>query len=641
MPENASDIPVPAILEYLPYRKNDFTRVRDAPTQSYLAAHGYAVVRLDLRGTGDSEGVMLDEYLEQELQDGVDAIKWIAAQDWCDGNVGMVGISWGGFNGLQIAALRPSALKAVITHCSTDDRYADDVHYMGGCVLGEQLSWASNMFARNTLPPDPMNVGDQWRKMWLERLKGSGLWLKNWLEHQRRDQFWKHGSVCEDWSDIQIPVYAVSGWADGYPRSVFRLIENLQGPKKGLVGPWAHHYPHLGQPGPAIGFLQEQLRWWDHWLKGQSTGIMDEPMLRLYMQKSVPPKGWYRERPGRWVSEPCWPSPNITRTVFHLGSDRGLSLSHPTAHTKFTHKSPCNVGLASGKWCGYSKPGDAPLDQCRDDAGSLCFETAPLTEPLEIAGDANLTLELSVDRPVAQIAARLVDVAPDGSATRVSFGVLNLTHRDSHEFPEPLVPGKRYRVNIPMKHVAQQFAAEHIVRLAISTNYFPMIWPTPEPVTLTLYTQGSALELPLRALSSNDTEPVEFLEPAMGAQLDIEALEEPDSYYRIVGNAATGAFAIEIAGGDGVFRIVDSDLTLQKQSYETYRVQPDIPGSESGETRWELSMKRGDWSMSSITRTTLTSDQENFIIKAKIEVWEGEKLIHDDEWNDRIPRDLV
>ncbi|WP_397544107.1 CocE/NonD family hydrolase [Roseovarius salis] len=199
-PVTAADQPVPAILEYLPYRKNDMTVERDASMQPYLAARGYAVVRLDLRGAGDSEGLMVDEYTEQELQDGYDAIAWIAAQDWCDGNVGMIGISWGGFNGLQVAAKRPPALKAIVTLCSTDDRYADDIHYMGGCMLGEQLGWASIMFGRNSLPPDPVNVGDAWREMWRERLRGSGLWLKNWLEHQRRDAFWKHGSICEDWS---------------------------------------------------------------------------------------------------------------------------------------------------------------------------------------------------------------------------------------------------------------------------------------------------------------------------------------------------------------------------------------------------------------------------------------------------------
>ncbi|WP_349368500.1 CocE/NonD family hydrolase [Salinarimonas sp.] len=641
MPADARTNPVPAILEYLPYRKNDLTTERDASMQPYLAGHGYAVVRLDLRGSGDSEGLMADEYLPQELQDGCDAIAWIAAQDWCDGQVGMIGISWGGFNGLQIAALRPPALKAIVTLCSTDDRYADDIHYMGGCLLGEQLSWASIMFGRNTLPPDPENVGSRWREMWRERLDGSGLWLKNWLEHQTRDAFWKHGSVCEDWDAIRIPVYAVSGWADGYCRSVFRLMQNLRGPKKGLVGPWAHRYPHLGAPGPAIGFLQEELRWWDHWLKGRDTGIMDEPMLRLFMQDSVPPQGTYDARPGRWVAEPSWPSPNVTRTPFHMGADGSLGPEAERPHGALVHRSPLDVGSASGKWCGYAAPGDAPTDQRRDDAGSLCFETPPLAEPLEIAGDANLVLELSVDKPVAQVAARLVDVDRDGRATRVSFGVLNLTHRDGHEHPQPLVPGARYRVVVPMKHVAQRFAAGHRVRLAVSTSYFPMIWPAPEPVTLTLHTEDSALELPLRSPAPEDAALAPFAPPEAAPPPPKTTHQEPEIGWTVCEDAATGAITVRVADGGGVFTLHDNDLTVRKQGYETYSVIPDDLGSVVGRTQWEYGLSRGDWSMLSRTETRLTADLTHFRIEAQVKVYEGETLVHEQIWDERIPRRLV
>ncbi|HKJ87155.1 MAG TPA: CocE/NonD family hydrolase, partial [Gammaproteobacteria bacterium] len=262
MPEDAEVHPVPAILEYIPYRKRDMTRYRDDQNHPYFAGHGYVSVRVDLRGSGDSDGVLEDEYLQQELDDGVEVIRWLAQQPWCDGNVGMIGISWGGFNGLQMAALRPPELKAVITVCSTDDRYADDVHHMGGCLLGDNLSWASVMFAYNSCPPDPAIVGDRWRGMWFRRLEGSGLWLEKWLRHQHRDDYWKHGSICENYAEVQCPVFAVSGWADGYSNAVFRMLANLNVPRKGLIGPWSHKYPHLGKPGPAIGFLQEALRWW-------------------------------------------------------------------------------------------------------------------------------------------------------------------------------------------------------------------------------------------------------------------------------------------------------------------------------------------------------------------------------------------
>ncbi|WP_269581215.1 CocE/NonD family hydrolase [Roseibium sp. Sym1] len=641
MPEGAEQAPVPAILEYLPYRKNDFTAARDASMQPYLAEHGYAVIRLDLRGAGDSEGLLVDEYLPQELQDGCDAIAWIAEQPWCDGNVGVIGISWGGFNGLQIAALQPPALKAVITLCSTDDRYADDVHYMGGCLLGEQLSWASIMFGRNTLPPDPANVGNKWREMWLERLDGSGLWLKNWLEHQRRDSFWKHGSICEDWAKVQVPVYAVSGWADGYCRSVFRLIEHLQGPKKGLVGPWAHRYPHLGEPGPAIGFLQEELRWWDHWLKGHDTGIMDEPMLRLFMQDSVPPQGHYAMRPGRWIAEPSWPSPHITRTRVYLTPEGGLSMTPRAEDAVLTHRSPADVGMASGKWCGYGRPGDAPVDQRRDDAGSLCFEMAVPEEGLEFAGDANVHLRLSVNKPVAQIAARIVDVHPDGSATRLSFGVLNLTHQEGHETPKTVEPGRIYQVVIPMKHVAQSLPAGHRLRLALSSSYFPMIWPAPEPVTISIHTEGSALELPLRQSSKLDTQLAPFDEPVAGSPLATEQIEAPETYVRIVEDAALGEVQMQIAMDAGISRLLANDLTIHTQGYETYGVSLQDLSASWGRTEWHYGLSRGDWSVCSKTETSLHADAGAFVIEARLRAWEGDALIVDNHWTERIERDHV
>ena len=190
IPEDAEKSPVPAILEYIPYRKRDLTAERDVQHHAYIAGFGYASVRVDLRVSGESEGIITDEYLQQELDDGVEVIQWLSRQKWCTGSVGMIGISWGGFNGLQIAALRPEPLQAIITICSTDDRYADDVHYMGGCLLGDNLSWASTMFDQNTHPPDPMLVGERWRDMRMERLEKSGFWLETWMRHQHRNHYW-------------------------------------------------------------------------------------------------------------------------------------------------------------------------------------------------------------------------------------------------------------------------------------------------------------------------------------------------------------------------------------------------------------------------------------------------------------------
>ncbi|WP_143526312.1 CocE/NonD family hydrolase [Roseivivax lentus] len=638
LPEDADQTPVPAILEYIPYRKNDKTLERDHARAPWIAARGYAYVRLDIRGSGESEGLMTDEYTSAELQDGCDAIAWIAEQAWCDGGVGIVGISWGGFNGLQLAALQPPALKAVVSICSTDDRYADDIHYMGGALLCDHLSWASVMFGINTLPPDPAHVGERWREMWHQRLDESGLWLDEWLRHQTRDAFWKHGSVCEDIGAIKIPVYAVSGWADGYCRAVFRLVETLQAPAKGIVGPWSHKYPHLGEPGPAIDWLTEETRWWDHWLKGVDTGIMDEDPLRLFLQDHAKPSGHYAQRAGHWITEPAWPSPNIDRQVFSLGTNGHLG-GDAEPDDRLQVASPLWVGSHAGKWCSYAKRGDQPGDQRREDAGSLVFETAPLAEDTHITGDATVTLTFQVDRPVAQVAARLMDVAPDGAATRVSYGVLNLTHRDSHETPEALVPGETYSAEVEMKHVAQTFRAGHRIRLGLSNCYFPIIWPAPEPVTLTLIPARCTLTLPVR--TGDLMVPDRFDPPRAAEPLEVDYDVEPHSGWSVTEDRNTGRVVVESFDHEGAARITPHDLFHSADVRERYSVLPDNPLSAEGQVVWMHEMSRGDWSVKSVTDTTLICDRDAFHIAARLRAWEGEALVRDLEWKRSIPRHLV
>lgn len=639
LPADAVDTPVPAILEYIPYRKNDKTLERDHARAPWLAARDYAYVRVDLRGTGESEGVMTDEYTEIELQDGCDVIAWIADQAWCDGGVGIVGISWGGFNGLQLAALRPPALKAVVTICSTDDRYADDIHYMGGTLLIDQLSWASVMFGINTLPPDPAHVGERWREMWESRLDGSGLWLENWLRHQTRDRFWRHGSICENYADIQVPVYAVSGWADGYCRTVFRLVENLQAPVKGLVGPWAHRYPHIGEPGPAVDWLSEEVRWWDHWLKGQETGIMDEPPLRLFMQDHARPQTHYKERAGRWIVEPSWPSPNVTQTPYRLGSDGQLAADANLPDDPLNITSPLWVGAHGGKWCSYAHPGDQPGDQRWDDAGSLIFETAPLATDVEIAGDAILRIECCVDRPVAQIAARLVDVAPDGAATRVSYGLLNATHHESHEHPDALEPGRVYTFEIPFKHVAQTFRTDHRIRLSVSTSYFPIAWPAPHPVRMTVRPARSQLLLPIR--TDNRRVVPAFGPPRAAAPLAMTFETPPRSSWTVSEDQATGRITVEIRDHEGGAHIDAHEFFHSADGWERYSILPDDPTSACGEVVWTHEMRRKDWFVKTVTETRLVGDTTDFHIDARLRAWNGENLVRSLEWKLTVPRYLV
>lgn len=518
LPDNAEAEPVPAVLEYMPYRKRDFTRLRDEPLHHYFAGHGYASIRLDVRGTGDSEGILRDEYLAQEQDDAVDAIDWITRQSWCNGAVGMIGLSWGGFNSLQVAARRPPALKAIITMC-----YADDAHYKGGCLLTENLSWGSAFVALNACPPDPEIAGASWRGQWLERLERNRLFPALWMRHPHRDDYWRHGSVCEDYAAIDCAVYAVGGGADGYVNAIPRLMQGLSAPRKGLIGPWPHAFPHAAVPGPRIGFFQEAVRWWDHWLKGEDTGIMDEPLLRVWMEDWVGPAPYHEERPGRWVAEETWPSPRIRPRHWHLNV---MSLGERAdAEDAMRVRSPQTTGLKGGDFYGFGADGDAPLDQREDDGRSLVFDSDPLPERLEILGAPQVTLELAVDRPVAHVVVRLNDVGPDGTSARVSYGVLNLAHRDGHEQPQPLEPGRRYRVAVRLNDIGYAFPAGHTVRLAVSTAYWPMIWPAPEPVELTVFTGASRLELPERPARAQDAELPAFGAPERGPASEHTPLE--------------------------------------------------------------------------------------------------------------------
>jgi hypothetical protein len=640
IPEDAEADPVPAILEYIPYRKRDNTRVRDSMIQTYMAGHGYAVARVDMRGSGDSEGVLVDEYVRQEQDDGLDILDWMAEQPWCNGRIGMIGISWGGFNGLQIAALRPEPLKAIITVCSTDDRYTDDVHYMGGCALGDNLSWASVMFAYNSCPPDPAIVGERWREMWRQRLEGSGLWVENWLRHQHRDEYWKHGSVCEDYSDIQIPVFAVSGWADGYSNAVFRLLQNLDVPRRGLVGPWSHRYPHVGEPGPAIGWLQECRRWWDRWLKEEENGITDEPMLRAYMQHSVPPNTQYEERPGRWVGEDAWPTPHVELKPYTL-SPLHLIPGDDAKEEGLRIESPLRTGLFGGKWCSYSAPPDLPSDQREDDGGALTFDTEPLDEPVEILGAPVLELDVESDRPVAMVAARLSDVLPSGEITRVTYGLLNLTHRDSHENPAPLEPGKRYRVQVRLNDVAQRFPEGHRIRLAVSNVYWPLAWPSPEPVCLTVHTGESRLLLPVRPPRKEDDDLRPFDPPEAAAPLAHTVKGEVGHKWTVVRDLATGTSRLEVVKDDALLHLEETNTDYGDAAYEEYAVTKGDLGSLTGETWARHELRRDDWHVVTETHTRMTSSPTAFHIHADLDAYEGEDRVYCRTWDAEIPRDLV
>ncbi len=640
IPSDARQKPVPAILEYIPYRKRDFKALRDALIYNYFAEQGYAGVRVDIRGSGESEGILRDEYLQQELDDGLEVLRWIASQPWCDGNIGMMGISWGGFNGLQIAALQPPELKAVITVASSDNRYSDDVHYMGGNLLSDNLSWASTMFAYNTCPPDPELVGEKWREMWLERLEGSGLWLKKWLEHQRFDDYWKHGSVCMDYEAIRCPVYAISGWTDGYSNTVFRLLENLTAPVKGLIGAWGHKYPHYSELGDNIDFPREAVRWWDRWLKGVRNGIDEEPALRVWMQDTVSPIS--PTRPGRWVAESGYPTGNVEQKKYYLKHGLlDIDDRVPDFMPELTIQSPLSVGLFAGKWCSYAADTDLPSDQREEDGGALVFDTPPLPEDVEILGMPELEIRLSSNKPVAMLAARICDVAPNGRSTRVTYGVLNLTHRESDEHPTELEPGQVYNIYMPLNYIAQRFPAGHQIRLSLSTSYWPLVWPPPEPVRLTIYPADSQITLPTRLSSEGDTGLRDLGFPRLQALRPSTVLRPEVKEWEVVHNLRTNKVTLHVINNDAKTRLDDINWTTEKNVEEKYIYRNNNYDTLRGEVTGERRFERDDWSVYTKTRTILTSTKTHFIIRATLDAYEGDVRIYSKTWDEMVKRDLL
>jgi uncharacterized protein len=637
LPTDAAKKPVPALLEYLPYRKRDGTTTRDALTHPYLAGHGYASIRVDMRGNGDSDGLMRDEYTKQELDDAIEVIAWAAAQKWCDGKVGMFGISWGGFNALQVAALRPPALKAIITLCSTDDRYEDDIHYKGGTLLNENLGWAATMLSYSSRPPDPKIVGAKWKKMWLSRLENEPFLLIDWLKHPHRDSYWKHGSVCEDYLKIQVPVLCVGGWNDAYSNAIPRLMKGLRVPRKAIIGPWVHKYPHFAVPEPKIGFLQEMLRWWDQHIKGIITGVTNDPDYRIYVMDAYKPGSFPEEIKGRWIAESYWGFGNIETKTWPLSSN-GIS-SAPGKEENLALTSPQNTGFDGGEYCIIWLGEEFPGDQAKDDARSLTFDSPALVEDMEIVGQPVVELSFSVDKPVAHVAIRLNDVWPSGEVSRITYQLQNLCMRDSREYPTPLEPGKRYKIKIKLDDIAWKIPKGHRLRVSISTSYFPMMWPAPEPVKLTIHTGTSTLSMPIRKRNVTETA-VSFPPPEAATPVAQKVIKKP-SHKRDVGiDKKTGATTLTIVDDFGSAELKPHGLIVSSCGRENYAIDASDPLSARMETHWTESLKRGSWDIRTETYGRLTATKTHWIVWGKIEAFEGKKRVFVKEFNEEIERRL-
>jgi len=643
LPHHAETRPVSAILDAVPYRKSDGTAIHDAAWATYFASHGFAFARVDLRGSGDSGGIMVDEYTEQEQLDNERVIAWLAEQPWSSGAVGMIGVSWGAFAALQMAARGIDQLRGIVPIHGSDDRYADDVHYIGGCVSAMDMSmWATSMLAYLNQPPDPMVVGDGWREAWLERLDRAQPFIEPWLSHQRRDDYWRHGSACEHYEAIRCPVFAVGGWSDGYRDMVLRVLEHVRSPVRGLIGPWGHLSPESGVPGPAIGFLQECVRFFSASLDDADNGFFDEPRLISYMQEAVAPAGSYAERRGRWVADPSWPSPAVEPWTLLLGA----TALEPGGSASFSRSvsSLQSTGIDGGVWTGDGGPADFALDQRPDDGASLCWDSAPLSERLELLGKCEVQLELSADRRTALVAVRVCDVAPDGASTLIARGLLNLARREGHDRTVPMAPGEPVTVRVPCQSTAYAVPAGHRIRLAVSNSYWPIVWPSAEPNTVTVH--GGALSLPRRRPSELDDRLQPFGEPESGTPLETEKTMVRGGSGRGGGrrlwrDLSSGETEIEFDWRPSAARILATDTELGEENLTRYRITEGDPLSATVICDVRVWLTRPGWNVRTHASSTMTSKADRFLVTTSLEAFEDNVRIHARSYTHEFPRDGV
>ena len=633
MPDSARQAAVPAVLEFLPYRKRNGTSADNEVNYPVFAAAGIAGVRVDMRGTGDSEGLHPGEI--DELPDAAEIIAWIAAQPWSNGNVGMWGISWGSGNTLRVAGIeRPPALKAVIGVSSSIDRYRDFLRYKGGALLGigsANLSWQSDMAGRMSRPPDPQILGERWRDMWRQRLEKQPFYLEEWLSHQRRDAYWRRASINEHFDQFPIPALFATGWRDSYRNSPFELLEGMPDKVKVLIGPFGHTWPHRPHPEPGTDFLTEATAWWNRWLRGEPNGADKIPQMRAFIADGPRPSLGHERDPGYWVAKHKWTTPKALKLAVDA---RGTLAERPRQRKteRVLLRSPLDTGTAAGEH--YNS---FPDDQRIDDGGSLVLQTEVLKEECVLLGQPSLELTLSSDSPVANIVVRLVDVHPDGAETLISFGVLNLTHRVSDSEPTPLVPGKDETVVVPVDACGFRIAPGHRIRMSISTAYWPIVLPPPYHATLDIDLSSVSLSLPLLG----EHERIEIPEPPDYPPPPREILTPSESKRWCERDLETGITRYRTIADSGLIRHPGNGLAEGNRLEENWSIAPHDPLSMRGECRRITTVSRPGWETVTHGVATQSCTKTEWIISQSLEAYLNGQKFFSRTRSKRIPRDLM
>ena len=637
LPDPSPDEPLPVVMEYIPYRKDEVPP--GSRFYEYLPRQGYIVARVDIRGTGGSEGINTDEYVEQEQLDGYDAIEWLAAQPFCDGHVNQMGISYGGFTSLQVATHQPPHLTSIVPMYFTDDRYTDDCHYRGGHLrkyydIGH---YGNFMIAYNALPPYPEWSGADWATIWEEHIARNEPYLLNWLKHQTNGPYWRHGSVRDVADRITCPVFMIGGWRDGYPNPPLRLYQALTAPKKVLIGPWNHAVPDVAIPGPRIDYLHEVVRWLDHWCKGRETGVMDEPPVVFYMQHPEPPIVDRLEAAGEWRAETGWPPPGSGERTLHLAAG-GLLADEPADDGADTFEYVPTVGVTGGLWSGGLQFG-LPADQRPDEAFSLVYTSAPLEEDLHVAGRPMAILHVATTASVIGFAASLSDVAPDGASHLVAKGMLNATRRNSLTDPEPLTPGEVYELEIEIDTTAWRFSRSHRIRLAVASADWPNVWPTPEQATNTVHRGGatpSRLVLPT-VPADGSAAPPEFLPSPVSMQRHSERIAPP--VWEAVQDVLRGRAQVRIreAHDDRI-----NDTTTVRREYSLVAdCDPRDPASASARGRHLSRITRPTTITEGSSDVHVQATATHFHVTIDLELRVNGTPHHAKRWLESVPRVML
>lgn len=623
-----SEGPWPALLEAYPYRKDDL--LTESAFYDRLCAEGdYAICRVDVRGTGSSEGIAVDEYPAREQQDLCRVIEWLAGREWSTGSVGMFGTSYGGFNSLQVAMRRPPALKAIVPIYATDDRYTDDVHYGGGIRRAlDFVDYPLMMVAMNALPPVPRLAGPQWRDHWRERLDNLQPWLLRWLAEQNDGPYWRHGSLRPHYEQIEAATMIVAGWADGYHNMAFRTFERLVCPKRLLIGPWSHLSPDTSIPGPRIDFIPELIRWWDRWLRnaGDDDG---EPPISLFVRRSTRPEPDLDEVRGEWRYENAWPLERSHVLSLPLDGD------DPDGRDKVDSLVVRgDVGASGSIWCAAQLPFGPPMDQRPDEAFSLVYDWPVLEADLEILGYPKVEATIRCSAPVAFLSAKICDVFEDGTSALVSRGILNLTHRRSHGEPEPLGPEKTYEVTVDLDVTSWVFCKGHRVRLDLAGADWPSTWPPPHAAELEVMRSGTALLLPV----------VRGPSPIKRVPDYAPSSEAPDSssdgvLWRFQHDVLERSSRVVIEQHSD-WEFAPMDVRIGNHRSGETGVSTEDPGTAWAEGRAAYTLQWPEVTASTEARVSLRSDSHSYHLDLDLVVYEDGAAILERRWSESYPRDL-